>query len=90
MTENADIQPVTWLLRGGSRHGTKHIRLNQSNQDAFTMQCFSVPSYQKNYHVGLVSDGCSGNPAFSHTEGVSAVKAAAAVQAAVASGEDVL
>lgn len=56
------------FIRGGSRQGTRHIRLNQNNQDACTYQTFSVPVFDRTYHIGLVSDGCSGNPMFSHSE----------------------
>lgn len=55
-------------LRGASRHGSSHKRLNYNNQDAFISQVFSIPKFGKTYHIGLVSDGCSGNPNFSHNE----------------------
>lgn len=52
----------------GSHQGANHIRLGYNNQDAVISQKFFVSDFDKTYHVGLVSDGCSGIPFFSHTE----------------------
>ena len=57
-----------WQLRQGSKQGSKHVRLGYNNQDAALCQSFTIQAFGKSYYVGLVSDGCSGNPAFSHTE----------------------
>jgi hypothetical protein len=56
------------VFGGVTRHGSSHKRLNYNNQDALLSQQFTVPKTGKTYHVGLVSDGCSGNPNFSHNE----------------------
>lgn len=58
----------TFSIRSASRHGTMHARQNYGNQDAMQAQTFTIPTLGKSFHVGLVSDGCSGNPMFSHTE----------------------
>lgn len=63
------VQKVSYVMRSGSKHGTKHARLGINNQDARVSQFFTVPAFaNKQYHVGLVSDGCTGNPLVSHTE----------------------
>lgn len=54
--------------RGGSILGSKHRNLHVNNQDALCTQSFSIKDFGKNYQIGLVSDGCTGNPMFSHTE----------------------
>lgn len=59
---------ASFSVRSASRHGTMHRRLNLNNQDAVQAQTFAVPAIGKYFHVGLVSDGCTGNPMFSHTE----------------------
>jgi Protein phosphatase 2C len=68
MTDETFVTTAHFFVRVGSRQGSKHVRLNLNNQDAHVFQSFEVPSYGKKYHVGLVSDGCSGQPAFSHSE----------------------
>lgn len=55
-------------MRSGSSHGSKHKRLNMNNQDAHVSQTFSVPAWDKQFSVGLVADGSTGNPIFSRTE----------------------
>jgi hypothetical protein len=67
--KDSEVRPEQiCFLRGGSKHGVKHMRLNFNNQDAFTFQTFEIPAFSKSYNVGLVSDGCSGQPSFSHNE----------------------
>lgn len=58
----------TVTMRKGSLQGSDHIRLGYNNQDAVLAETFSVPAFGKTYWVGLVSDGSTGNPLFSHTE----------------------
>lgn len=60
--------PSTVRLRRATKQGSKHILLGLNNQDALEAQSFSIPTLSKTYHVGLVSDGCTGNPAWSHNE----------------------
>lgn len=55
-------------LRTGSVHGVKHAKLGTNNQDAVLAQEFSIPKWGTSYRVGLISDGCSGIPAFTHSE----------------------
>jgi hypothetical protein len=55
-------------MRKGSKQGYGHIRLGFNNQDAALCETFFVPMFKKNYWVGLVSDGSTGNPLFSRTE----------------------
>jgi hypothetical protein len=55
-------------LRTGSVHGVKHAKLGTNNQDAILVQEFGIPRWGTNYQVGLISDGCSGLPAFTHSE----------------------
>jgi hypothetical protein len=61
-------ETISYVLRDGSKQGTKHVRLGINNQDARVSQSISVPAFGKQYHVGIVSDGCTGQPLFSHTE----------------------
>lgn len=68
MEEKAQQTLPQWRLREGTKQGTKHVRLGYNNQDAAVSQSFTIPAFGRTYHVGLVSDGCSGNPTFSHTE----------------------
>ena len=56
------------IVRKGTKQGSKHIQLGYNNQDGVVLESFSIPVYQKRYHVGIVADGCSGLPAFSKTE----------------------
>lgn len=39
-----------------------------NNQDAVRTQSFQVAKHGKTYHVGVISDGCSGLPALTHSE----------------------
>lgn len=55
-------------IRGGSVQGSKHLQWGLRNQDSFLLESFSVPAFRKTYHVGLISDGCTGLPGFSRTE----------------------
>ncbi len=55
-------------LRRATKHGSNHIRLGFNNQDAAEAQTFAIPSRGQAYYVGLVSDGCTGNPMWSHNE----------------------
>lgn len=55
-------------LRTGSVHGVKHAKLGTNNQDAVLVQEFGIPSWGTSYRIGLISDGCSGIPAFTHSE----------------------
>lgn len=57
-----------YRMRAGTVHGLKHVNLNMNNQDAFQVLEFGVPSWGKTFRVGIVSDGCSGIPAFTRTE----------------------
>jgi hypothetical protein len=55
-------------LRTGSVHGVKHAKQNTNNQDAVLAQEFGIIKWRKDFRVGLISDGCSGIPAFTHSE----------------------
>ena len=55
-------------MQAGSKQGSKHIRLGLNNQDARLAERFSVPAFDKDFRVGIVSDGCTGFPTFSRTE----------------------
>ena len=55
-------------LRTGSVQGVKHAKLGTNNQDAVIVQEFEIPKWRKIYRIGLISDGCSGIPAFTHSE----------------------
>jgi hypothetical protein len=55
-------------LKTGSVHGVKHAKLGTNNQDAVLAQEFSIPKWGTSYRIGLISDGCSGIPAFTHSE----------------------
>jgi len=55
-------------LRTGTVQGVKHTKLGTNNQDAVLTQQFEVPKRNKTYRVGVISDGCSGIPAFTHSE----------------------
>lgn len=55
-------------MRAGTKQGSKHVQLGYNNQDGYLADTFAVPAWRKRYHVGIVSDGCSGKPAFSRTE----------------------
>ncbi len=57
-----------YRLRSGTIQGVKHIQHGTNNQDAVLYQEFSIPKRGKNYRIGLASDGCSGIPAFTHSE----------------------
>jgi hypothetical protein len=46
----------------------KHLQLGVNNQDAVLVQEFGIPQWGKTYQVGLISDGCSGLPVFTHNE----------------------
>ncbi len=61
-------KPLNVRMRSGTRQGSDHIRLGINNQDSRLAEQFFVPAYRKTFCVGLVSDGCTGNPLFSHTE----------------------
>lgn len=61
------MQP-TYLLRSGTVQGVKHAKLGMNNQDAVLALEFAIPSWGTNYRIGLVSDGCSGIPAFTRSE----------------------
>jgi len=56
------------FVRKGTKHGSKHIQLGFNNQDAVVLESFAIPAFGKRYHVGIVSDGCTGAPGFSKTE----------------------
>ena len=58
----------TYRMRAGTVHGLKHAMLNTNNQDAYQILEFSVASWGKTFRIGVVSDGCSGIPAFTRTE----------------------
>lgn len=59
---------LAYSLKTGSVLGTKHAKLNMNNQDAALTLEFGIPSWGTNYRIGLVSDGCSGIPAFTRSE----------------------
>ena len=52
----------------GTHQGAKHRQLHVNNQDAKLVENFAVPAWNKRFTVGVVSDGCTGFPAFSRTE----------------------
>lgn len=56
------------FCRRGSIQGFKHHQWGVNNQDAVLVESFSVPKLEKQYHVGIVCDGCTGKPMFSKTE----------------------
>jgi hypothetical protein len=55
-------------LRRGSVHGVRHARLGVNNQDAAELLEFSIPKWGKTYRIGILSDGCTGIPAFTRSE----------------------
>lgn len=55
-------------MRRATVQGTKHAQLGINNQDAWLMEEFTVPAFNKKFYVGIVSDGCTNLPAFSRTE----------------------
>lgn len=57
-----------YRMRSGSVHGVKHAKGGFNNQDACLYQTFAIPRWNMTYRVGLVSDGCSGIPAFTRSE----------------------
>jgi len=56
------------FVRKGTKHGSKHIQLGFNNQDGVVLESFAIPVFGKQYHIGIVSDGCTGTPGFSKTE----------------------
>jgi len=60
--------PLLQRMRSGTVQGTKHARLSINNQDAVMSMQFNVKSLNKQFSVGLVSDGSTGVPAFSRSE----------------------
>lgn len=60
--------PTQSRLRRATKHGARHINLGLNNQDAAEAQTFAIAAFGKTYHVGLVSDGCTGNPRWSRNE----------------------
>ena len=56
------------ICRSGTVQGSKHMKLDINNQDAVLMSEFQVQAFKKTYRLGLVSDGCTGIPAFSNSE----------------------
>jgi len=59
---------LTHRMRSGTVHGVNHARLNMNNQDALQTMEFSVLKWDKTFRIGIVSDGCSGIPAFTRSE----------------------
>ena len=55
-------------VRSGSVQGTNHSKHHINNQDAVQTQEFGVAKHDKTYYTGMISDGCSGIPAFSRNE----------------------
>lgn len=68
MTETTADNAVSFAMRAGSKQGSKHVRLGINNQDAHVSQSITIPTFGKQFNIGLVSDGCTGQPLFSHTE----------------------
>src|SRR5688572_29606912 len=58
----------TYRVRAASVQGVKHVQNGINNQDAQQVHEFAVPKWKKTFRIGLVSDGCSGIPAFSRCE----------------------
>jgi hypothetical protein len=56
------------VIRKGSMHGLKHERQKTNNQDVVETMQFAIPTWGTNYRIGIVSDGCSGIPAFTRSE----------------------
>jgi len=59
---------AAYRIRKGSVQGTRHINLGQNNQDAVEPMAFRIPKRGKSFRIGIVSDGCTGIPAFSNSE----------------------
>lgn len=57
-----------YRVRMASVQGVKHVQNGINNQDAAAVHEFVVPKWNKTFRIGLVSDGCSGIPAFSRCE----------------------
>jgi hypothetical protein len=68
MRHNARTSRPAYRLRTGSVMGTKHGKLGTNNQDAALTLEFGIPGWGTSYRIGLVSDGCSGIPAFTRSE----------------------
>src|SRR5262245_51685846 len=58
----------TYRMRMGTIQGVRHWQLGVNNQDACLIDSFTIRKTNRSYRVGLVSDGCSGVPAFTHNE----------------------
>lgn len=57
-----------YRVRFGTVHGSMHRNLNINNQDAVLYLEFGMLNSKTIYRVGLVSDGCTGIPAFTRSE----------------------
>jgi hypothetical protein len=57
-----------YYLMSGTVHGVKHAQLGVNNQDDLAVATFSIPKWERNYRIGIVSDGATGLPAFTRTE----------------------
>lgn len=55
-----------FVARAGSVPGTAHVKKQVNNQDAYVYR--TVVHANQMYHVGIVSDGCTGSLHKSHTE----------------------
>ena len=76
-------------VRSATHQGSKHIQFGINNQDCCIQETFIIPAFDKQYQVGIVSDGCTGIPGFSHTEVGSALLSAYAfgrIQELICSG----
>lgn len=58
----------TYRIRHGSVLGVEHARMGINNQDAVQSLEFAVPAWERSFRTGIVSDGCTGIPAFTRSE----------------------
>lgn len=56
------------IARKGTHQGSKHIQLGFNNQDSVLLESFMIPGQDRQFTVGLLSDGCTNLPGFSKSE----------------------
>jgi hypothetical protein len=62
------VSEEQFVMRAATHQGSKHRQLHVNNQDAKLAERFAIPAWNKRFMFGVVSDGCTGFPAFSRTE----------------------